>query len=71
VKIFRMRFQDIPGNEKIINKLIRAAVDQRIAHSQLYIGPPGSGKLLIALAYAQYLNCRPIVAVNVLVAKNS
>lgn len=52
-----MRFQDIPGNEKVINKLVRAANDQRIAHSQMFIGPPGSGKLMIALAYAQFLNC--------------
>ncbi len=52
-----MKFADIPGNLKVINKLIKAAEEQRIAHAQLFIGPQGSGKLMVALAYAQFLNC--------------
>jgi len=52
-----MQFRDIPGNVKVINKLINSAEEQRIAHAQMFIGPPGSGKLMVALAYAQYLNC--------------
>lgn len=52
-----MLFRDIPGNVKVLNKLITAAMEQRIAHSQMFIGPPGSGKLMVALAYAQFLNC--------------
>jgi len=57
VENFRMLFRDIPGNTKVINKLITSAEEQRIAHAQMFIGPPGSGKLMVALAYAQFLNC--------------
>lgn len=57
VENLRMKFADIPGNVKVLNKLVRAADEQRIAHAQLFIGPPGSGKLMVALAYAQFLNC--------------
>jgi DNA polymerase-3 subunit delta' len=57
VENFCMRFKDIPGNIKVINKLIASAEEQRIAHAQMFIGPPGSGKLMVALAFAQFLNC--------------
>ncbi len=33
-------------------------MDGRIPHAQLFYGPEGSGNLAIALAYAQFLNCR-------------
>jgi len=52
-----MLFRDIPGNVKVLNKLISSAEEQRIAHAQMFIGPPGSGKLMVALAYAKFLNC--------------
>lgn len=52
-----MLFRDIPGNTKVLNKLIVSAEEQRIAHAQMFIGPPGSGKLMVALAFAQFLNC--------------
>ncbi len=29
----------------------------RVSHTQLFFGPAGSGKIALALAYAQYLNC--------------
>lgn len=29
----------------------------RVSHAQLFIGPEGCGKLALAFAYAQYLNC--------------
>lgn len=32
--------------------------DQRISHAQLFLGPEGSGKLALAVAYAQFINCR-------------
>jgi len=32
--------------------------DNRISHAQLFLGPSGSGKLAMAVAYAQYINCR-------------
>ena len=53
-----MQFKDIPGNVTVINRMIAAAAEQRIAHAQMFVGPPGSGKLMLALAYAQFINCQ-------------
>ncbi|MFP4620028.1 MAG: DNA polymerase III subunit delta' [Bacteroidales bacterium] len=52
-----MLFKEIIGQERIKNQLIKTVKDSRIAHAQLFIGPEGSGKLALALAYAQYINC--------------
>jgi DNA polymerase III subunit delta' len=53
-----MLFQNIAGQEVIKKKLINNIRNKRVSHAQLFIGPEGSGKLALALAYAQYLNCR-------------
>lgn len=53
-----MRFSDIPGQQKLKHRLIQSVKDNRISHAQLFLGPEGSGKLALALAYAQYINCR-------------
>ncbi len=53
-----MRFNDIPGHESLIRKLIYTIKDQRVSHAQLFTGPEGNGKLALAIAYAQYLNCQ-------------
>ncbi|PLW92783.1 MAG: hypothetical protein C0592_08985 [Marinilabiliales bacterium] len=52
-----MKFANVPGNRKSIAKLIRSVQEERIAHSQLFSGPEGSGGLLLALAYSSFLNC--------------
>ncbi len=52
-----MLFKDIAGQDIIKKKLINNIVNGRIPHAQLFIGSEGSGKLPIALAYAQYMNC--------------
>ena len=52
-----MKFADVPGNRKAIQKLIRSVKERRIAHSQMFHGSEGSGKMVLALAYASYLNC--------------
>lgn len=52
-----MLFREIIGQEEIKNQLRQAARDGRIAHAQLLTGELGVGKLPLALAYAQYLNC--------------
>lgn len=33
-------------------------MDNRVSHAQLFHGPEGSGKLALAIAYAQFINCR-------------
>jgi len=52
-----MRFSDIQGCEEIKRKLIQTVLDQRVSHAQLFFGPEGSGKLALAIAYAQLINC--------------
>lgn len=53
-----MRFQDIPATDRIREKLIQTVTDQRVSHAQLFYGPEGSGKLALAIAYAQLINCK-------------
>ncbi len=52
-----MRFKDIAGQEVIKKKLINNIRNNRVSHAQLFIGPEGCGKMALALAYVQYLNC--------------
>jgi DNA polymerase III subunit delta' len=53
-----MKFSDIIGQEPLKQRLKRTVADNRVSHAQLFLGPEGSGKLALALAYAQYINCR-------------
>ena len=52
-----MLFKDIIGHKDVINKLIQTVSDNRVSHAQLILGPEGSGKLALAMAYSRYLNC--------------
>ena len=52
-----MLFSQIIGHEDIKKKLIQSVKKNRIAHAQLFLGPEGTGKLALAIAYAQYINC--------------
>ena len=52
-----MQFKDIIGHQIIKQKLIETHKANRISHAQLFLGAEGSGKLSLALAYAQYINC--------------
>jgi DNA polymerase-3 subunit delta' len=52
-----MKFSSIPGQSDIKRRLIQTVKDSRISHAQLFFGPEGSGKLAMAIAYAQYINC--------------
>jgi DNA polymerase III subunit delta' len=52
-----MQFKDIIGQNSIKARLIQTVKDGRINHAQLFYGPPGSGKLPLAIAYAQYIVC--------------
>lgn len=53
-----MRFSDVIGHEQVKQKLIRTVREGRVSHAQLFLGPEGSGKLSLAVAYAQFINCR-------------
>jgi len=52
-----MRFKDVIGQDSTKQKMIQAVAEDRIPHAQLLVGPPGNGKLTLALAFAQYINC--------------
>ncbi len=52
-----MYFKDIAGQKQIKQKLINNINMGRISHAQLFLGPEGSGKLALAIAYARYLTC--------------
>ena len=52
-----MLFRDIIGQEATKHQLRQAVREGRIPHAQLFAGISGIGKLQLALAYAQYLNC--------------
>lgn len=53
-----MKFSEITGHEVLKQRLKRTVFDNRVSHAQLFLGPEGSGKLALAIAYAQYINCR-------------
>lgn len=52
-----MLFKDIIGQEETKVLLRQSVREGRIPHAQLFTGISGIGKLQLALAYAQYLNC--------------
>ena len=52
-----MQFKDIIGQVEAKKRLLSAVKGNRISHSVLFLGPEGSGKLGLAIAYAQYISC--------------
>jgi DNA polymerase III subunit delta' len=52
-----MQFSEIIGQAQVKQKLLQTVQENRISHAQLFAGPGGSGKLALAIAYAQYINC--------------
>lgn len=52
-----MFFKDIIGQEEVAKYLVRSVKEQRVAHAQMYSGPEGCGKMMMAIAYARYICC--------------
>lgn len=52
-----MKFADVIGLEAVKQRLRKTVRDSRVSHAQLFMGPEGTGKLPMALAYAQFINC--------------
>lgn len=53
-----MKFSQIIGQEEAKKKLVRTVQENRVSHAQLFYGPEGSRKLALAIAFAQFINCR-------------
>jgi DNA polymerase-3 subunit delta' len=53
-----MLFNEIIGQQEVKQRLIASVKNTRISHAQLFLGPEGSGKLALAIAYAQYIACK-------------
>ena len=56
-KLFLMTFNEIVGQSFIKQRLKFIAKEEKIPHALLFTGPEGVGKLAMALAFAQYINC--------------
>ena len=52
-----MFFKDVIGQEATKQRLIQSVKSERISHAQLFAGPAGTGKLALAIAYAQFVAC--------------
>lgn len=52
-----MLFEDLLGHENLKSHLRSSTDAGRVPHSQLFVGPEGSGTLPMAIAYARYLLC--------------
>lgn len=52
-----MQFKNVIGQSAVKQRLIASVRDNHVSHAQLFLGPAGSGKLPLALAYAQYILC--------------
>lgn len=52
-----MKFAEVIGQEEVKDNLIKSFYDNRVSHSYLFYGISGTGKLGLALAFAQFLSC--------------
>jgi DNA polymerase-3 subunit delta' len=52
-----MFFKEVIGQNSIKQRLIQSVKEERVSHAQLFAGPEGTGKLALAIAYAQYVAC--------------
>ena len=50
-------FDEVVGQQPIIQTLKNAIVQNRIAHAYLFCGPRGTGKTSIAKLFAKAINC--------------
>ncbi len=50
-------FDEIVGQEAIVQTLKNAFITKKIAHAYLFSGPRGTGKTSIARLFAKALNC--------------
>jgi DNA polymerase III subunit delta' len=54
-----MQFQFITGQKETKEQLVQMVQHNRLSHALLFLGKEGSGALQLALAFAQYIVCKP------------
>ena len=52
-----MLFKEIIGQQEVKSRLLNMVDEDRTPHALMLFGPPGTGKLSLAVAMAQYLAC--------------
>lgn len=52
-----MKFSEVAGQQSVKRSLIFSKKESRIPHALLFAGPEGCGKLGLAVAFSQYINC--------------
>lgn len=52
-----MQFNDVIGQDRLQKKLVQIAENNRVHHTQLFLGKRGGGTLPFVIAYAQFLLC--------------
>jgi DNA polymerase-3 subunit delta' len=52
-----MLFKDVIGQQEVKRRLLKLVEGDRTPHALMLFGPPGTGKLGLALAMARYLAC--------------
>ena len=55
-----MQFRSIVGQESVKGQLVQLVQHNRLSHALLFLGKEGSGSLLLALAFAQYIVCEKV-----------
>ncbi len=53
-----MQFKGVIGQQDIKDYLLNSAQSNQVSHAQMFLGSEGSGNLALAIAFAQYLQCR-------------
>lgn len=56
-KIKNLNFKDIPGHRQLKDNLRDIVATGHIPHAIMLSGPTGTGKMMLARAFAQYLHC--------------